>query len=186
MGTLDARMDDIRAQLNSASPGGVEAVLTGHAHQLPKLSTYFDSTGGSAELLKKSDTLRLSHSPSSLLDGKVSNLIGSFCGSVDDPRHTSISCTPNFGEYAKLILDRMPPQGCRSFVGMCQLDTSYKHKKVETSAFNVICCQDNTPCGGEGHERDGFSCFFGQHHSSRKFVASYATRSTGRLDDTVS
>ena len=161
-------------------------MLTGHAHQLPKLSTYFDSTGGSAEVLRKSDTLCLSHSPSSLLDGKVSNLIGSFCGSVDDPHLTSISCTPNFGEYAKLILDCMPPQGCHSFVGMCQLDTSYKRKKIETNAFNVICSQDNTPHGGEGHGHDGFSCFFGQHHSSRKFVASYATRSTGRLDDKVS
>eukprot|EP00957_Ditylum_brightwellii_P118199 9014898-Ditylum_brightwellii.AAC.1 len=63
-------MDGIQAQLNSAFPGGVEAVLTGHAHQLPKFSTYFDSTGGSAEVLRKSDTLRLSHSPSFLLDGK--------------------------------------------------------------------------------------------------------------------
>eukprot|EP00957_Ditylum_brightwellii_P046973 3565795-Ditylum_brightwellii.AAC.1 len=44
--------------------------LTGHAHQLPKFSTYFDSTGGSVELLRKNDTLCLSHSPSSLLDGK--------------------------------------------------------------------------------------------------------------------
>ena len=186
MGTLDARMDDLRALLNSASPGGVEAVLTGHAHQLPKLSMYFDSTGGSAEVLRKSDTLCLSHSPSSLLDGKVSNLIGSFCGSVDDPCLTSISCTPNFGEYVKLILDCMPPKGCHSFVGMCQLDTLYKHENIERNAFNVICFQDNTPRGGEGHEHDGFSCFFCQHHSSRKFVASYATQSTGRLDGKVS
>eukprot|EP00957_Ditylum_brightwellii_P017671 1331304-Ditylum_brightwellii.AAC.1 len=63
-------MDDLQALLNSASPGGVKAVLTGHAHQLPKLLTYFDSTGGSAEVLRKNDTLRLSHSPSSLSDGK--------------------------------------------------------------------------------------------------------------------
>eukprot|EP00957_Ditylum_brightwellii_P020341 1534972-Ditylum_brightwellii.AAC.1 len=63
-------MDDIQAQLNSVSPGGIEAVLTGHAHQLPKLSMYFDSAGGSAEVLRKSDTVRLSHSPRSLLDGK--------------------------------------------------------------------------------------------------------------------
>eukprot|EP00957_Ditylum_brightwellii_P035018 2655063-Ditylum_brightwellii.AAC.1 len=63
-------MDDLRALLNSVSPGGVEALLTGHAHQLPRLSTYFDSTGGSAEVLKKSDTLCLLYPPSSLLDGK--------------------------------------------------------------------------------------------------------------------
>jgi len=123
------------------------------------LSTYFDSTGGSVEVLRKSDTLCLSHSPSSLLDGKVSNLIGSFCGCVDDPHLTSISCTPNFGEYAKLILDCIPPQGCHSFVGICQLGMSYKRKKIETSAFNVICCQYNTPCRGERHAHDGLSCF---------------------------
>eukprot|EP00957_Ditylum_brightwellii_P113106 8625922-Ditylum_brightwellii.AAC.1 len=69
-------MDDLQALLNSASPGRVEAVLPRHAYQLPKLSTYFDSTGGSSEVLRKSDTLRLSHSPSSLLDGEASNLIG--------------------------------------------------------------------------------------------------------------
>eukprot|EP00957_Ditylum_brightwellii_P160277 12201620-Ditylum_brightwellii.AAC.1 len=63
-------MDDLQTLLNSASPDGVEAVLTGHAHQLPRLSTYFDSTGGSAEVLRRSDTFCLSHSPSSLLDRK--------------------------------------------------------------------------------------------------------------------
>eukprot|EP00957_Ditylum_brightwellii_P144153 10983288-Ditylum_brightwellii.AAC.1 len=63
-------MDDLQALLISASPGGVEAMLTGHAHQLPRLSTYFDSTDGSTEVLRKSDTLCLSHSPSSLLNGK--------------------------------------------------------------------------------------------------------------------
>eukprot|EP00957_Ditylum_brightwellii_P058839 4461016-Ditylum_brightwellii.AAC.1 len=55
-------MDDLQELLNSASPGGVEAALTWHAHQLPKLSTYFDSAGGSAEVLRKNDTLCLSHS----------------------------------------------------------------------------------------------------------------------------
>eukprot|EP00957_Ditylum_brightwellii_P037899 2866181-Ditylum_brightwellii.AAC.1 len=50
----------------------------------------------------------------------------------------------------------MPPQGCHSFVGMCQLDTPYKRKKIETNAFNVFCSQDNTPHGSEGHEHDGF------------------------------
>eukprot|EP00957_Ditylum_brightwellii_P145333 11068583-Ditylum_brightwellii.AAC.1 len=63
-------MDNLQALLNSTSPCGVEAVLTGHAHQLPKLSTYFDNTGGSAEVLRNSDTLCVSHSLSSLLDGK--------------------------------------------------------------------------------------------------------------------
>eukprot|EP00957_Ditylum_brightwellii_P026404 1997217-Ditylum_brightwellii.AAC.1 len=63
-------MDDLQALLNSASPCGVEAVLTRHAHQLPMLSTYFDSTDGLVEVLRKSDTLCLSHSPSSLLDEK--------------------------------------------------------------------------------------------------------------------
>eukprot|EP00957_Ditylum_brightwellii_P061477 4665982-Ditylum_brightwellii.AAC.1 len=63
-------MDDLQALLNSALPGGVQAVLTEHAHQLLRLLTYFDSTGGSAKVLRKSDTLHLSHSPSSLLDGK--------------------------------------------------------------------------------------------------------------------
>eukprot|EP00957_Ditylum_brightwellii_P139222 10611163-Ditylum_brightwellii.AAC.1 len=63
-------MDDLQALLTSASPGGVEAVLPGHAHQLHRLPTYFDSTSGSVEVLKKSDTLCLSHSPRSLLDGK--------------------------------------------------------------------------------------------------------------------
>eukprot|EP00957_Ditylum_brightwellii_P099215 7557049-Ditylum_brightwellii.AAC.1 len=63
-------MDDLLALLNSTSPGGVETVLTEHAHQLPKLSMYSDSTGGSAEVLRKSDTICFSHSPSSLLDGK--------------------------------------------------------------------------------------------------------------------
>eukprot|EP00957_Ditylum_brightwellii_P046253 3509839-Ditylum_brightwellii.AAC.1 len=63
-------MDDLQALLNSTSPDGIETVLTGHAYQLLKLSTYFDSTGGSSEILRKSDTLCLSHSPSSLLDGK--------------------------------------------------------------------------------------------------------------------
>eukprot|EP00957_Ditylum_brightwellii_P158418 12057441-Ditylum_brightwellii.AAC.1 len=140
-------MYDLQALLNSAFPGGVKAVLTGHDHQLPRLSAHFDSTGGSPHVLRKSDTLCLSHSPSSLLDGMVSNLIGSFNGSVDDPHLTSISCTPTFGEYAKLILDHMPPQRCHSFVGMCQLDTSYKRKKIETNVFNVICSQDNTPRG---------------------------------------
>eukprot|EP00957_Ditylum_brightwellii_P123332 9403579-Ditylum_brightwellii.AAC.1 len=70
VGTLDSRMDDLQALLNSASPDGVKAVLTRHAHQLPKLSMHFDSTGGSAEVLRQSDTLCLSHSPSFLLDGK--------------------------------------------------------------------------------------------------------------------
>eukprot|EP00957_Ditylum_brightwellii_P002693 207725-Ditylum_brightwellii.AAC.1 len=55
-------MDDLRALLNSTSPGEVESVLTGHAHQLSRLLTYFDSTGGSAEVLRKSNTLCLSHS----------------------------------------------------------------------------------------------------------------------------
>eukprot|EP00957_Ditylum_brightwellii_P185684 14137897-Ditylum_brightwellii.AAC.1 len=64
-------MNDLQALLNSASPGGVEAVPTGHAHQLPRLSTHFDCTGGPAEVLRKSDTLCLSHSPSSMLDGKI-------------------------------------------------------------------------------------------------------------------
>eukprot|EP00957_Ditylum_brightwellii_P177442 13515671-Ditylum_brightwellii.AAC.1 len=77
----------------------------------------------------------------------------------------------------------MPPQGCHSFVGMCQLDMSYKCRKIETNAFNAICSQDNTSHGGEGHAHDGFSCSFGQHHSSRTFVANYATCSTGKLDD---
>eukprot|EP00957_Ditylum_brightwellii_P161486 12295978-Ditylum_brightwellii.AAC.1 len=63
-------MGDLQALLNFTSLGRVEAVLTGHAHQLPKLSAYFDSTGGSAEVLRKSDTLRLSYFSSSLLDGK--------------------------------------------------------------------------------------------------------------------
>ena len=45
VGTSDAMMNDLQALLNSASPGGVEAVLTGHAHQLPKMPTYFDSIG---------------------------------------------------------------------------------------------------------------------------------------------
>eukprot|EP00957_Ditylum_brightwellii_P035828 2716024-Ditylum_brightwellii.AAC.1 len=55
-------MDDLQALISSTSPGGVKAVLTGHAHQLPKLSTCFDSTGGLAEVFRKSDTLCLSHS----------------------------------------------------------------------------------------------------------------------------
>ena len=62
MDTLDARMDDLQALLNSATPGGVEAVLTGHAHQLPRLLMDFDTTGGSAEVLRKSNTICLSHS----------------------------------------------------------------------------------------------------------------------------
>eukprot|EP00957_Ditylum_brightwellii_P092257 7023448-Ditylum_brightwellii.AAC.1 len=77
----------------------------------------------------------------------------------------------------------MPPQGCHSFVEMCQFDTSYKHDKLETNAFNVICSQANYPRGGEGHEHDMFSYFFGQHHSNRKIVASYATCLTISLDD---
>eukprot|EP00957_Ditylum_brightwellii_P060331 4581543-Ditylum_brightwellii.AAC.1 len=55
-------MDDLQALLISGAPVGVEAVLTGHAQQLPRLSTYFDSTGGSAEVLRNSDTFCLSHS----------------------------------------------------------------------------------------------------------------------------
>eukprot|EP00957_Ditylum_brightwellii_P046318 3515150-Ditylum_brightwellii.AAC.1 len=120
-------MDDLQALLNSTSPGGVKTVLTGHAHQLPKLSAYFGSTGESAEALRK-----------------------------NDPHLTSISCTPDFGEYAKLIPNCMPPQECHSFVGMCQLDTVYKHDKIELNTFNVISSQHNSPCGGEGHEHDGF------------------------------
>eukprot|EP00957_Ditylum_brightwellii_P166650 12686456-Ditylum_brightwellii.AAC.1 len=77
----------------------------------------------------------------------------------------------------------MPPQGCHSFVGLCQFDTLYKHDKLETNAFNIICSQANYPHGGEGHEHDEFSCFFGGHHSNRKFVASYETCPTRRLDD---
>eukprot|EP00957_Ditylum_brightwellii_P014424 1086014-Ditylum_brightwellii.AAC.1 len=55
-------MDNLQALLNSTSPGGVETVLTGHAHQLLRLSMYFYSTGGSAEVSRKSNTLCLSHS----------------------------------------------------------------------------------------------------------------------------
>jgi len=186
VGTSAARMDELRTLLNAHSPGGAEAVLTGHAHQLPMLSSYFNSKGDCLEVLRKRDTLRLSHSPNVSLDGRGSNLIGSICGSVNDPNLTSISCTPNFGEHAKLILDRMPPHGCHSFVGLCQIDTAYKRDSVETSAFNILCSQPNYPRGGHGHEHDGFSSFFGQHHSSRKFVGVYRTRPTGRLDDSVS
>eukprot|EP00957_Ditylum_brightwellii_P025489 1926674-Ditylum_brightwellii.AAC.1 len=77
----------------------------------------------------------------------------------------------------------MPPQGCHSFVELCQFDTSYKRDKLEMNASNIICFQENYPHGGERHEHDGFSCFFGQQHSNRKFDASYATCPTGRLDD---
>eukprot|EP00957_Ditylum_brightwellii_P117045 8928058-Ditylum_brightwellii.AAC.1 len=80
----------------------------------------------------------------------------------------------------------MPPKGCHSFVGLHQFDNLYKCDKLEMNAFNTICSQANCPCGGEGHAHDGFSCFFGQNHSNRKFVASYATHPTGRLDDKMS
>eukprot|EP00957_Ditylum_brightwellii_P193058 14700250-Ditylum_brightwellii.AAC.1 len=50
----------------------------------------------------------------------------------------------------------MPPKGCHSFVGLCQFDTSYKHDKLETNAFNIICSQANYTHGGDGHEHDGF------------------------------
>eukprot|EP00957_Ditylum_brightwellii_P020565 1550464-Ditylum_brightwellii.AAC.1 len=77
----------------------------------------------------------------------------------------------------------MPPKGCHSFVGIYQLDTLCKHEKIEMNAFNITCSQANYPCGGEGHEHDGFSCFFGQQNNNRNFFASYATRSIGMLDD---
>ena len=185
-GVDDARLDDLKRSLSSSKPGGIQVVLTGYAHQKPRLSCYYDSSGGILQDKSKMDTLCLLHDPTTSLQETGSNLLDSVCGSVFDPNLQQISCSPEFGEHVKLVLDRMPLQGSHSFVGLCQLETAFNRDTMQKKAFNFISTQPNFPRGGHGHEHDGFSCFFGQHHSCRKFVGPYATRRDGRLDDQVS
>jgi hypothetical protein len=186
IGVDGARLDYLKKSLSSSKPGGIEVVLTSHAHMKPRLSCYYDSSGGIVEVKSKIDTLRLSHDPMASLQESGSNLLDSVCGSVFDPNLQQISCSPEFGQHVKLVLDRMPQQGSHSFVGLCQLETAFARDTMQKKAFNFICTQPNFPRGGHGHEHDGFSCLFGQHHSCRKFVGPYATRPGGRLDDQVS
>ena len=68
----------------------------------------------------------------------------SVCGSVFDPNLQQISCSPEFGEHVKLVLDCMPLQGSHSFVGLCQLETAFNRDTMQKKAFNFVCTQPNS------------------------------------------
>jgi hypothetical protein len=161
--------------------GGIQSVLTGHAHQVPVLSRHFDTTGAP---VTHQQSLRLSHSPSVPYEGE--NLGHSVCGNVADPLLDQISVEKKFGEYAKLILDRMPLQNESLFVGFVQVETAFSHPKMEGCIASFPRHQPNFLCGGVGHEHDGFSCFFGKHHQMRSFVGDYRSRPDGNVADKVS
>ena len=112
---------------NAQFDGGIQYVLTGHAHQVPVLSRHFDTTG--APVTHQQQSLRLSHSPSVPYEGE--NLGHSVCGDVADPLLDQISVEKKFGEYAKLILDRMPLQNESSFVGFAQVETAFSCPKIK-------------------------------------------------------
>ena len=97
IGVDGARLDDLKKSLSCSKPGGIEVVLTLHAHQKPRLASYYDSAGSIINVTSKINTLRLSHAPTMSLQESGSNLLDSVCGSVFDPNLQHISCSPEFG-----------------------------------------------------------------------------------------
>eukprot|EP00957_Ditylum_brightwellii_P162287 12357084-Ditylum_brightwellii.AAC.1 len=170
IGTSSSRLDAIKSHLNSSSPGGIDVIITGHAHMLPSLSKYFDSSGDIVSVFKSSDTLRLSHSPQCPLVDKEILLHGCVSECVSDPL---LTCSPSFGQHAKIILDRMPKQGSHAFVGLCQVDCAFDRDNMERNAFHILSYQDHFVRGEKVHNHDGLSCFLGQHHSSQSYVDEY-------------
>eukprot|EP00957_Ditylum_brightwellii_P024145 1820309-Ditylum_brightwellii.AAC.1 len=57
IGVDSARLDDLKKSLSSSKLGGIEVVLTSHAHMKPRLSSYYDSSGSIIEVKSKIDTL---------------------------------------------------------------------------------------------------------------------------------
>eukprot|EP00957_Ditylum_brightwellii_P173493 13209224-Ditylum_brightwellii.AAC.1 len=52
-----ARLDDLKKSLSSSKPGGIGVVLKSHAHMKPRMSCYYDSSGGIVEVKSKIDSL---------------------------------------------------------------------------------------------------------------------------------
>eukprot|EP00957_Ditylum_brightwellii_P105191 8018164-Ditylum_brightwellii.AAC.1 len=77
IGVDDARLDDLKISLSCSKPGGIQVVLTAHTHLKPRLSCYYDSSGGIIEVKSKIDTLHLSHDPTTSLRETGSNLLDS-------------------------------------------------------------------------------------------------------------
>ena len=180
-GISDCHLDAIRHMANAKFDGGIQFVLTGHSHQVPVLSHHFDTTGAP---VTHGDQLRLSHSPCVPYEGE--HLGHSVCGNVADPLLDQISVKEEFGEYAKLILDRMPLRNQSSFVGFVQVETAFQRSKMEGCIASLARHQPNFIRGGVGHEHDGFSCFFGKHHQMRSFVGDYRSRPDGNINAKVS
>ena len=185
MTVADKYFDAWRQRSNNSLDGGMRYLLTDHASKLPPLSKVYNQDGVE-DVLGPQDTLRLVHCPSSPLQKETSNLYGSYSGSIYDPWLTSVSCSDVFGERAVLILDRMPPKNKHSFVSLVQVEKAFERKKIEHNVFNVaLNCRNHTR-GGLGHCHDGYSCFFGKHHSYRSYVDDFQFRPTSDMDDKVS
>lgn len=184
-GISDKHLDSFCSYANSSLSGGFESILTGHAHLNPPLTRVFD-VNGKVVSPSSSSFIRLCEDPQVVAQESSSNCFGSLCGSVSDPNLHLVQCTDEFGEYAKLVLDRMPKRGAHSFVGFVQLETGYNRQKLEQNAYHIACAQANFVRGGPVHYHDGFSCYFGQHNAYCSYVDEYAKRSTTSLDEQVS
>eukprot|EP00957_Ditylum_brightwellii_P195120 14867164-Ditylum_brightwellii.AAC.1 len=77
IGVDGARLDDSKKSLSSSKPGGINVVLTSHAHMKPRLSCYYDTSGGIVEVKSKINTLCFSHDPMTSLQETGINLLDS-------------------------------------------------------------------------------------------------------------
>ena len=182
IGISDKHMDAFRLTVGSKAAGGIDLVLTSHAHQTPTMSNVFD-LDGNRTIMKSKDFLRLSHCPNRSIKGIGSKLDHTKCGHVADPLLTCVSAVPEFGQSHKLILDRMPQPSSHSFVAFVQLETCFKRENIERNFHHILIKQPNALRSGGDHKHDGFSCFFGKHHMSRPTVGDFKSRPSGVFKD---
>ena len=185
VGILDRHLDEFCQIANSSSPGGTEFILTSHSHCTPMLSRVY-ITDGQVVTPGNKDIIRLCPDPQLSAQDQASKLYDSLCGSVNDPLLQYIHCKSEFGEFSKIVLDRMPKEGNHSFVSFLQLETAYERPNMETNAYHIACHQPDFVRGGPTHFHEGYSCFFGKHNCYRPFVDDFASRSMFSLDDKVS
>ena len=60
VGISGKQMDAFRLLVGSKAAGGIDLVLTSHAHQTPTMSTVFDSDGNTTVMISK-DPLYVTH-----------------------------------------------------------------------------------------------------------------------------
>ena len=80
----------------------------------------------------------------------------------------------------------MPPKSRHSFVSLVQVEKAFVRKKIKYDVFNVALNCQNHLRGGLGHCHDGYSCFFGKHHSYRSYVDDFQFCLIGDMDGKVS